>query len=385
MTRAHSQAGPGEPMTIFARFTGEEILAEMGRLAYAALNTFALAGHRILLFDNLELDRLDEERPYLQTISSLDNITRVSDVPSDTAELLYLFDRKDSVLTSNRWRKTVQVGFDIYSSHFLTALKGVRPVLMPYPMHPLLYGPNLATRLEAARSRPRKARIFFSGDTEGYKRNRVSYPEPKLTRSQVVDTLQENLGDRLLRIEDEESFRQLQQGSYQKRFAFVDNNEYRIPPGEWLESLALGDFFLAPPGYVMPMCHNVVEAMAVGTIPLTNYPEWMTPDLEDGVNCVAFSDQQDLLRKVELVLGMESQAITEMKSRVIDYYRKHLDPARFAKSVMEAEEQNILLLMITDGCVARNPGGLNRRSILLTGQPQRPSDLWRATRRALGF
>jgi hypothetical protein len=375
----------GKPITIFARFTGQEILSEMGRLVYAVLNTFSQAGHRILLYDNLELNRVDEERPYLQTIHTIENLSLVKDIPANSRDLVYLFDLRDEVLTGNTWKKTIQVGFDIYSSHFITALRGIHPVMMPYPMHPLLYNKELSARLEAARRHPRKVRIFFSGDTRGYRRNRVHYPESKLTRSQIVAFLRENIGEILIPIEDEQNYQQLRQGPYQNGFALVDNEKYRIPPQLWLESLALGDFFLAPPGYVMPMCHNIIEAMAVGAIPLTNYPEWLNPSLEDGINCIAFNDRHDLLSKVQRIMSMNSQQIAEMKSNVIDYYHQHLDTGRFARRLDNMEKEHILLLMITDSCVAKNPGGLNAHSILMSGRARRPSDIWQSLRHTFGF
>ena len=43
----------------------------------------------------------------------------------------------------------------------------------------------------------------------------------------------------------------------------------------------------------MPMCHNIIESMAVGVIPITNYPEWFDPDLEHMKNCIVFDDQKD--------------------------------------------------------------------------------------------
>lgn len=52
--------------------------------------------------------------------------------------------------------------------------------------------------------------------------------------------------------------------------------------------LASADFFLCQPGEIMPQCHNIVEAMAVGTIPLTNYPDWLSPPLVDGREALVF-------------------------------------------------------------------------------------------------
>ena len=76
----------------------------------------------------------------------------------------------------------------------------------------------------------------------------------------------------------------------------------------------------------MPMCHNVVEAMAVGTIPLIDYPEWLHPRLEHLTNCIAFDGKEDLVAKMRLALSMPTSKVAEMRANVAAYYSAYLQP-----------------------------------------------------------
>lgn len=375
---------PNAPV-VFAKFLEQDILSEMGRLLFSVLNTFALNGYHVQLFNNIDLEQFDEERPYLQTIKIIDNLTIVDRIPENTGEMIYLFDQKGDDCAAIEWKKEVQVGFDIFSSQLMSSIRGVHPILMPYPMHPLLYGPTLVKHLKTARENPRKSRIFFSGDTQGYKRNRIQYPAPKLTRTEIVDTILERMNDRTLKITDAAALNNLQRGDFINKCVIVDNSSFRIDAGSWLDSISMGDFFLCPPGYVMPMCHNVIEAMAVGAIPVINYPEWLNPSLEDGINCVAFTDADDLVEKIDRILAMKPAEISKMKTRVIEYYENQLEPSEFINKLISINGTNVLLLMITDGCVAKNPTKLNKNSILITGSARLPGDIWRGFWKAFGI
>src|SRR5262249_4061897 len=136
----------------------------------------------------------------------------------------------------------------------------------PYFAHPAFYQKRLSTlaRQLATRSGRRPLRLFFSGtvDKEYYSR------QPgfdMLTRPTII----KHLVDKLV----QPKYRNLNQ----KTKIIITNDvsddiaKHQLSPEEFLRSVALSDFFLCPPGCGMPHCHNIVEAMSVGSIPITNY------------------------------------------------------------------------------------------------------------------
>jgi hypothetical protein len=329
----------------------------MGRLLFSLLNAFSVSGYHIRLADNLPQAGLDK---YGRLACSLEHVCLTDAIPSETSEMIYLFDEEDRTLGARKWRKKVQVRFDVFSPYWFT-----QPILMPYPVHPVHAGPDLRDRLQKCRTSEKKMRVFFSGDREGYVSNRIHYPKPKLPRSEVIDAILKEMGDKVRLLQGDHNLRSVLATGYVKRCLIMD--QFRIDPPDWLSTLATSDFFLCPPGYVMPMCHNTIEAMAVGAIPIINYPEWLDPHLEHMKNCIAFDDKDDLLGKLNAVLEMGEEHIARLRRRVIEYYDNYLAPETFVRNIELRERKKVIVLMITDANVTRNASRLSRRSVLIRG------------------
>jgi len=357
-----------ELRVVFARFTDDDILDEMGRLLYSILNIFTTNGYQVKLFDNIDFSALDK---YGQLVPSMSNLTLVDKVPDDSARMLYLFDREDKSCARQPWGKKVQVKFDVFAPYWVTD-----PVFMPYPVHPLLAGADLPQRLEELRHNKKKLRIFFSGDTKGYTKNRIHYPNTKLPRLEVIETILEKLADRTIHVEDKAVLKNLFAGDFINSCVIVDTSKFWVDTADWLPHLSKTDFFICPPGYCMPMCHNVIEAMAVGSIPVINYPEWFNPTLRHMENCIVFSDKNDLVKNIKDILNMGKQQISEMRHKVIDYYENHLNPRNFVSDIESREGNKITVLMITDRNTKRNAPRLGKYSILITGKPVLASTPW---------
>ena len=120
-----------------------------------------------------------------------------------------------------------------------------------------------------------------------------------MTRAEVVATLRAS--DRFHEVLGADGLSDLHRVG---RPILVDAARARIPTSRWLPTIAATDFLVCAPGMAMPMSHNIIEALGVGTIPLTNYPEWFLPALENGVNCLVFRDTDDLIERVDEILRM---------------------------------------------------------------------------------
>lgn len=358
---------------VFAKFLERTILTESGRLLFSLLNAFAAEGYRVVLFDNIPIDDLDTNGRI--SVSAIDNVHLGKSIPDRSEEGIYLFDKEDAACASKKWRKKVQVRFDIFAAHSFR-----RPLLMPYPMHPvhvLHHGAQLQATIEQLREGERAVRVFFSGDIKGYNKSRVSYPARKLPRAEVVATVLEKLDRDAALIDQEADFRQLFSGRYAGRCAVLDTSKLWVDDRQWLNSLAKVDFFLCPPGICMPMCHNAVEAMAVGAIPIISYPEWFNPGLSHLENCLVFGDKDDLEAQVRRALSMEKKEILAMRARVIDYYETHLKPSLFVDRVLSTPEERLAVLMVTEDYVTKNASRLNKRSIIIRGELPPDIPIWR--------
>ena len=343
---------------IFAKFTGNEIFLEQGRLLFSLLHVFAKAGYKITLYDNLADKQLDK---YGQLVYALPGV-QLTDGPTGGVESdLYLFDREDKRIGKRPWRKKVQVRFDMFAPFWFSD-----PIIMPFPMHPL-QADTSPEKLHACRSRQRTLRLFFSGDTLHYGREWLRYPKLKMPRLPIVNAVMEDMGEDVLIVNDPEAFANLGCDGYTNKCVLAGSSDIRIAPESWLDAVAAADFFLSPPGIVMPMCHNIIEAMAVGTIPVTNYPEWLDPHLQHMENCIVFDDRRDLKARLKLVLQLDDVAIARLRANVIDYYQTYLRPEAFVRRVEGHPDRAFPILMYTERNVAKNASRLGKGSILMQG------------------
>jgi hypothetical protein len=352
---------------VFAKFTGSEILLEQGRLLFTLLNIFAGAGYQIKLFNNLQDKQLDK---YGQLVYTLGSMELVDTPPSSPQGWIYLYDQEDRAIGKRQWGKKVRIRFDLFAPFWFS-----NPIIIPFSMHPLQA--NVSTRqLDECRTRNRKMRVFFSGDTKHYGRTWVRYPKPKLPRLPIVNAVMEDMGNEVLVIGDSNALDALRDGTYANKCVMTASSDVRIEPEDWLSTIAMADFFLSPPGIVMPMCHNIIEAMAVGTIPITNYPEWLDPHLEHMENCIVFDDRDDLITKLKTVLEMDPEEIARLKSNVIDYYNTYMRPDTFIARVESSVDREVPILMYTERNMAKNPSRLGRHSILMQGTTSEREKNW---------
>ena len=353
---------------LFAKFSEEEILLEQGRLLFALLNAFSTQGYRIELFDNLQVDKLGK---YGKPVFSLKNLAVTDSLPKDTQNWIYLFDREYMGFGRHPWHRKVMVRYDVFSPYWFK-----KPVIMPFPLHPHHNTPDLKRRLQQYRSTRKNMKIFFSGDTKGYSQNRIQYPKEKLPRLTIINTILERLGDQVLLVNESSDLNNLRDAAYVNKCVIVDTNNIWVESKNWMDDIARADFFLSPPGIVMPMCHNIIEAMSVGTIPVTNYPEWFDPDLRHMENCIVFDDSEDLIKKIQLAMKMGDAQRAKMRKNVIDYYETHLKAEVFIHRLESSKARVLPVLMYLEKNVARNFSKLNRNSILISGTRFAGEDNW---------
>jgi hypothetical protein len=105
------------------------------------------------------------------------------------------------------------------------------------------------------------------------------------------------------------------------------------------------NFAICPPGWLIPHSHNLVEAMSVGTIPITNYHSYVRPSLTPGSNCLGFSTLEELERVIDFALCMPLAEIQRLREGVI--YEEYIEPKSFGKKLMECLS-SISELMVND-------------------------------------
>ncbi len=245
-------------------------------------------------------------------------------------------------------RKLIHIVYD-YSPNLKL---GSSDLVMPESMHHQLYcqyGEH--QRLGGYQMSKRKMRIFFAGewDSAQYDNPIMIDPFHLESRYRVVRFLQSSGLATVVKGDDELS--SLLEGGYYNGLVMADAR-MRIHQEKWLAALSQSDFFVCPPGLLVPLSHNAVEAMAVGTIPLINYPQWFHPHLSDGLNCIAFSTLNDLKQKILAILRMPQSGIDLLRCNTIAYYSQYLDVDKAARRLLEQPSGQVRLHMWEENAAA---------------------------------
>lgn len=213
---------------------------------------------------------------------------------------------------------------------------------------PVFVHPKLTVRatvpLEYDTRAARSARLFFGGNTDGktYDKDVLRDFYQMLTRREMLAVASEAIGpENIHRPKDCTIW--LPSTDFHP-FVLCEK-PFKIPQEFWLEAMGKADFFLACPGVGMPLCHNLIESMAAGTVPILQYARYITPELIDGVNCLGFHDEASLHQVLKRILEMSQEEIVTLRANVRAYYEQYLATGRFAKRLLGSPHPRQTLLL----------------------------------------
>ena len=219
--------------------------------------------------------------------------------------------------------------------------EGENEIAFPVFVHPQITTKvKLPPPYQVAEHRP--ARIFFGGNTQQGKYDKDVLREVyhMLTRREMLEATAAVIP----------AYRPLEAASWLASpdfhpFVLCETQHCKIPPERWLEALGKADFFLACPGVGMPLCHNLIEALAAGSIPILQYATYLPHPLEDGVNCLEFCNAESLRKVIGTALAMSPENIRTMRANVRNHYEEFLAPGTFANRLLTKKLLKTILLM----------------------------------------
>jgi hypothetical protein len=208
-------------------------------------------------------------------------------------------------------------------------------VEMPFFVHPYV-GARIKLPHPYRVEDRRIARLFFGGNTteDRYSKTSIGKTYRILTRREVLDVATETIGEGIHRPTDAVEW--LASGVWHP-FVMFQTQKGGIPRDRWVDALASSDFFLACPGVDMPLCHNLIEAMAGGAIPILQYANYLPSPLENRVNALTFDSTESLRETVKTALGMSQAEVVQLRANVNAYYQKHLAPGCFTRRLFDGK------------------------------------------------
>ncbi|MGI9471031.1 MAG: hypothetical protein ACR2NZ_05840 [Rubripirellula sp.] len=194
--------------------------------------------------------------------------------------------------------------------------------VMPYPMHPATLRESERTDFAALRIRDDRYGIFFAGNQKPrYGDIKMQRNFGVLSRLELISTLQTHFPSQISPT--------LDQASPAQSIVLSDSRVNPIKASDWLPSLSRAEFFLCCPGSSQPTCHNLVEAMSVGTIPLIEYGNRVTPELRDGVNAICFEGRNGLIDAVNRINQMTAAERRRIRNNVTTFFDEYLCGEKF--------------------------------------------------------
>jgi glycosyltransferase involved in cell wall biosynthesis len=329
--------------TIVFAYIDERLFSDVydKRYYHFVFHALVEAGYYVYIYKRggISFEQYMCARNYQRQAYHLNSAKIVRYVPRITQDKILLTNLEDNI-SSEYWLKVLRLSCDIS-----LAADRATSLLMPYIMHPFQYQLQRHKQLSTLRSSKRQVKIFFSGGVQEKEYN-LPLPNNRITRFEVMRAMLSLPHVHLLR--DKDQLHHILSNDYSNICLISDRNQFVIPDRQWLPTVARSDCFLCPPGMIMPMSHNVIEAMAVGTIPILNYPDWFHPPLKHGENCVVFDTRESLAVQIERVLAMQPGEIQRMRQYVCEYYDQHLTPTSFRRRLEALDDYEISVFVNTD-------------------------------------
>ncbi|MEM6461520.1 MAG: hypothetical protein AAF724_06365 [Pseudomonadota bacterium] len=326
--------------------TDEALVArDLGRYLFVLVKYLGFAGFETFLWGDRQTRSKIEAGKWAGRLLDQSDV-RLMDLAGNTVQSE--FGPKDIVIYSSGGD---QIGpfqglkqIELVKGRKLTLQPSSYDVLFPYMLHPKYYADGRHLKTASWRRGRRNIGLFFSGNyDERYRNPDILSKFGKLQRTAILERLLESLPKPSVFRASADFSSELAATRLEDRFVFVDNLAgFRVEKSRWLETLAHCRFFLACPGVDMPLSHNLVEAMSVGCIPLTQNGDYFDPPLRDGYECVAH-EGVDVVDRAESALIMGEEKIAAMRRHVIDYYERYLSADAFRRRALECSDQKIRL------------------------------------------
>jgi len=164
------------------------------------------------------------------------------------------------------------------------------------------------------------------------------------TRYDMFNYIIEKLPNEILYIpKNLESFlKDIELDFLKNKIVLLDINNFEIPREHYFKILLQTDFFIHMCGVIYPYCHNQIESMMAGCIPITQFSDFYVPPFQHEKDSVLFQSLDgliDILFKINL--GYFSSAIQMMRRNIVDYYKTNYSFHSFKEKLLHATNNHL--------------------------------------------
>jgi hypothetical protein len=301
---------------------------EQGRRLHALVTSLTRGGYRVWLMPRVCFFQTAEKAYKKQ---ALKRVFHLGDPETPENFDLCITDQKFDCPVASR---TVRLTDDIHRQ-----LRSAE-LAIPYSMHPDHLENGEDQRLDHYRNQKRRWLLFFGGynDPRHYHASGHYGHTQTMPRTQVTGLAQQCFQGRIHVPENAEQLERLREQDHDG-LVMLDSSKYRSPSSSWLDLVSHSKFFLAAPGTTYPVCHNCVESLAVGTIPILEYDQLFQPALRHGVNCLTYRGETELSQLMAELPLISAAEVKRLSLGAAKYYDEHLSADSFVKSLNQDSVQ----------------------------------------------
>lgn len=209
---------------------------------------------------------------------------------------------------------------------------------VPMLQHPMMYAMGYWDQ-PVGRQRAHSAIFIGNGKDCSYSRPENEELFHVINRMKLLAMLRGNR--RACEVASEKDLHHASSG----RIMIADSKNCGVPMERFRNTLGSFRFFVAAPGAFMPLCHNLIEAMSVGCIPILqrNYAN-LLPGLKGGENSIIFDDERDFHESIEIALSLPESVAQRMSDQVDSFYNKNFSPSSIVDRIADDGTKVVRLL-----------------------------------------
>jgi hypothetical protein len=309
------------------------------RHLYLLAEFFIQAGYFVYIIDNINKSQYYNNDPYYFYIFHSQHIKYCRLACKDPLpDALLCCDHEVDPKIASLFSKVLMINYDIDLPPNTTT----ETLFLPYPMHPNVYRSGQVHRIPELRDSPKRVGIFFAGNLKGQYGQTSRLLRHYIPRRTAIDLVLRRFKEKVRLFTSREALlRALQEEDLAASIVVFDATTERLSREEWFPVLAQSRFFLALPGVIMPTCHNGVEAMALGVVPILGYGQLFSPRLQTGSVCLGYVSETDLTETIEVALAMDDMAYARLRKRTMEHFDRHMVPGAFLSQLLRGHGRKI--------------------------------------------
>jgi len=219
---------------------------------------------------------------------------------------------------------------------------------LPYYIYPRLYNYDY-DNLKIFNKNKKKIKIFFSGSTNKEVYGKFNWIDkngvPLLNRVEIIDFIIKNFEKKVFFLK---SYDDLKKIDFLKTPIVLSINNKLIKKSktnltnkQHFEIISKSQFLLTAPGADMPLCHHLIEAIKMRSIPISNYADLHNPVIPNDYY-LHFTNYESLRNSIEQALLMSEEDINLIQKSLDKFYNQELSPSAFLENFKKRTNNEIV-------------------------------------------